>query len=79
MAESHHPSPLINTRTSPPTAKAKGKMKADMARAVFVPRSLAIMKTLAMQGMKRVMVTMAVTSWTVSAAVARQVESPVAP
>ena len=41
-------------------------MKAAIATAVLQPRSLAIMKTFAMQGMKRVIVTMATTSWTTS-------------
>ncbi len=42
-----------------------------MAAAVFHPRSLAMMKTLAMQGMNRVMVTIATTSCTTSRAPAR--------
>ena len=42
-----------------PTAIAKGKTKAAIAPAVFQPRSLTIMKKLAMQGRKSVIVTIA--------------------
>ena len=47
-----------------PTARAKGKMKAAMARAVRQPRSFTIMKKLATHGMKSVIVVMATTIWT---------------
>jgi hypothetical protein len=41
----------------PPTRKAKGKMNATIARAVFSPLSFMIMKKLATQGTKSVIVT----------------------
>src|SRR3990172_3401797 len=47
----------------PPTRKAVGKIKAAIARAVFRPRSLIMIKKLATQGTKRVMVTRLTNIW----------------
>ncbi len=43
----------------PPTAKANGKMNAAIANATFFPCSFPIIRKLAKQGMKSVIVTMA--------------------
>ena len=48
--------------TKAPAPSAKGVMKAAIASAVFQPRSLTIMKKLAMQGMKSVIVTIETTT-----------------
>src|SRR5678815_5780709 len=50
--------------STPPTARENGKMKAAAARPNFQPRSLTIMKKLAMQGMKSVITTTATRTWT---------------
>src|SRR6266540_6592184 len=47
--------------TAAPAPSAKDVMNAAIARAVFQPRSLTIMKKFAMHGMKRVIVTMETT------------------
>ena len=57
-----HPTANSNCFRSPPTMKASGNTTAEMASEVRHPLDLPIMKTLAMQGINSVMVTMETTT-----------------
>src|SRR5689334_10264264 len=62
--ESHESTPSVASSqfNAPPTMKAKGKIKAVMASAVFQPRSFSVTENWAMQGTKSVMVVVATSS-----------------
>ncbi len=58
------PSTVSKMFTTKPVRKANGKIKAEIIRAVFNPRSFIVIVNWATQGMKRVKVTAATTSCT---------------
>src|SRR5690606_11692247 len=57
-----HPASISPRCRRPPTRKASGMIRSSIPSDAFQPRSFAIISTLAMQGIKSVIVTMATTT-----------------